>query len=295
VIAKVESGRRNVVTVDELLVIAAALDVPPLRLLIPLDDGDVEMLPDKTVNPWEAVRQFAGLDSEEMLLFEQFRNDERALRDQVASIPAVSAHSLGPRQLHLAVIQQTYDRLVRIQRRLADRGLAAPMVANGDLAKRIEGILDNAPAAVDEMRPAVTEARATDRPPIVAAIVTSDRGVLISRRNDNDPPWGFITGEQDVVKDDLPEHTAIREVKEETGLEIEAGEVIGERDHPQTGRHMIYIAAHPVRDTDVFPVDSAELAEVRWVGLAEAVELLPGMFERVHTYLAATIGTGSES
>ena len=83
------------------------------------------------------------------------------------------------------------------------------------------------------------------KPPIVAAIVTSDRGVLVGRRNDRDPPWGFITGEQDAVKDENPADTAVREVKEETGLRIVAGDEIGRRVHPVTNRLMVYVAAKP--------------------------------------------------
>ena len=70
-----------------------------------------------------------------------------------------------------------------------------------------------------------------------------------------------------------PEDTAIREVKEETGLRVAAGEVIGERVHPKTGRTMIYVAAKPTAAPDVFVGDKDELAEVRWVSLAEADEL----------------------
>ena len=124
--------------------------------------------------------------------------------------------------------------------------------------------------------------------PVVAAIVTSDLGVLICRRNDRTPPWGFITGE--VEPGELPEDAAVREVKEETGLEVRAGRLIGERDHPATGRHMIYMAAVPTRGTGVFVGDEAELAEVRWVTLADADELLPGMFGPVREHLAAALG-----
>ena len=57
---------------------------------------------------------------------------------------------------------------------------------------------------------------------------------------------------------------------------------------------MIYIAAEPVRpdDLEVFVGDEDELAEVRWVSLAEADELMAeyGMFEPVHEYLAREIG-----
>ena len=125
--------------------------------------------------------------------------------------------------------------------------------------------------------------------PMVAAIVTSDRGVLVGRRNDGKPPWTFIAGE--VEPGERPADAAIREVKEETGLEVRAGRVIGERDHPKTKRHMIYMAAEPVRGTDVFVGDEDELAEVRWVSLAEADELMGGMiFGPVHEHLERELG-----
>jgi 8-oxo-dGTP diphosphatase len=93
-----------------------------------------------------------------------------------------------------------------------------------------------------------------------------------------------------------PSFAAVREVKEETGLEVEPGEVIGERVHPKTGRTMIYVAARPVRSEDlaVFVGEERELAEVRWVSLAEADELMAayGMFEPVHEHLAREIGEG---
>jgi 8-oxo-dGTP diphosphatase len=126
--------------------------------------------------------------------------------------------------------------------------------------------------------------------PVVAAVVVSDRGVLVGRRNDGKPPWTFIAGEQDAVKDENPADTAVREVKEETGLRIQAGDVIGERVHPKTGRRMIYIAAAPTHGTDVFVGDEDELAEVRWVSLAEADELLPGMYPSVREHLARKLG-----
>jgi 8-oxo-dGTP pyrophosphatase MutT (NUDIX family) len=126
------------------------------------------------------------------------------------------------------------------------------------------------------------------RPAIVAAIVTSALGVLVGRRNDGKPPWTFIAGE--VEPGESPEDAAVREVKEETGCLVRIGEIIGERDHPATGRHMIYMAAHPTHGTDVFVGDEAELAEVRWVGLAEADDLLPGMYGPVRDYLARTLG-----
>ncbi len=68
--------------------------------------------------------------------------------------------------------------------------------------------------------------------PVVAAIVTSDKGVLVGRRNDGKPPWTFIAGE--IEPGESPADAAVREVKEETGCVITACEVIGRRVHPKT-------------------------------------------------------------
>jgi 8-oxo-dGTP pyrophosphatase MutT (NUDIX family) len=122
-----------------------------------------------------------------------------------------------------------------------------------------------------------------NRPSVITAIVTSERGVLIGHRWDGKPPWTFIAGEQE--PGETHADTIIREVKEETGLEIAAGDVLGERVHPKTGRHMVYVAAKPSGKLDTVVGDPDELSEVRWAPLAEAVELLPGMFEPVHEHL----------
>ena len=123
---------------------------------------------------------------------------------------------------------------------------------------------------------------------VVAAIVTSARGVLIGKRNDGKPPWTFIAGK--IEPGESPADAAVREVKEETGLRIRAGGIIGRRVHPRTGRPMVYMAARPTHGTEVFVGDEDELAEVRWVGLAEADELMGGMiFEPVKRHLRYTL------
>jgi 8-oxo-dGTP diphosphatase len=137
-----------------------------------------------------------------------------------------------------------------------------------------------------------TPTKESELQPVAAAIVTSRLGVLVGRRNDGKPPWTFIAGE--VEPGETASFAAVRETKEETGLETRAIREIGQRVHPKTGRTMVYVAAEPVRpgDLDVFVGDSDELAEVRWVNLYEADELLPGMYEPVREYLAREIGEG---
>ena len=128
--------------------------------------------------------------------------------------------------------------------------------------------------------------------PVVAAIVTSHLGVLVGKRWDGKPPWTFIAGK--IESGESPADAAVREVKEETGLRIEAGGVIGRRVHPNTGRTMVYMAAQPTHGTDVFVGDQEELAEVRWVSLAKAEELMNGMiFEPVQKYLKQALGNGN--
>jgi 8-oxo-dGTP pyrophosphatase MutT (NUDIX family) len=134
-----------------------------------------------------------------------------------------------------------------------------------------------------------TASRDATRPepqPVVAAIVTSEHGVLIGRRNDGSPPWTFIAGE--IEPGESPADAGIREVKEEAGLLVAAGPEIGRRVHPATGRTMIYMAARPTHGTDIFVGDRDELAEVRWVTLAEADKLMQpyGMFGPVREHIA---------
>jgi hypothetical protein len=61
VLANLESGRRDTVSVAEVLVLAAALDVAPVELICPVGfDKHMEMLPGITVDPLAAMRWFAG-------------------------------------------------------------------------------------------------------------------------------------------------------------------------------------------------------------------------------------------
>lgn len=61
VLANLESGRRETITVPELFVISAALDVPPILLLVPLGRVDaVEALPDLPISAWNAARWLRG-------------------------------------------------------------------------------------------------------------------------------------------------------------------------------------------------------------------------------------------
>jgi 8-oxo-dGTP pyrophosphatase MutT (NUDIX family) len=135
-----------------------------------------------------------------------------------------------------------------------------------------------------EVQPMTEDSHTPEHPPVVAAIVTSQRGVLIGRRNDGKPPWTFIAGE--IEPGESQADAAVREVKEETGLVIEpAPYEIGRRVHPKTGRTMIYLACTPKGKLDAIVGDVDELAEVKWASLAEVDELMPGVYEPVYAHL----------
>jgi transcriptional regulator with XRE-family HTH domain len=60
-IANYESGRKKALDVAELLVIAAALQVPPLQLVFPDElDDDIEMLPGQRTSTFHAIAWFTG-------------------------------------------------------------------------------------------------------------------------------------------------------------------------------------------------------------------------------------------
>ena len=63
-IANYESGRKKSLDIAELLVLAAALRLPPVTLLFPqLPDGPVEVLPSIDTTSWDATAWFSGEES----------------------------------------------------------------------------------------------------------------------------------------------------------------------------------------------------------------------------------------
>ena len=165
--------------------------------------------------------------------------------------------------------------------RWAHQGLVTPALRTAGGHFRWD--LDDLRGQLNAMNPTAQQhdSAKPEPQPVVAAIVTSELGVLIGKRNDSKPPWTFIAGE--IEPGESPADAGVREVKEETGLEVTAGKEIGRRVHPATGRTMIYMAAKPTRGTDIFVGDEDELAEVRWASLAEAEQLMRpyGMFRPV--------------
>jgi transcriptional regulator with XRE-family HTH domain len=62
VLANLESGRRETVSIAEVLVLAAALDVSPMELLCPVGfDKETEILPGHAIDPLTVRRWITGM------------------------------------------------------------------------------------------------------------------------------------------------------------------------------------------------------------------------------------------
>jgi 8-oxo-dGTP diphosphatase len=119
---------------------------------------------------------------------------------------------------------------------------------------------------------------------VAVAVIASPRGVLVVRRRDHVPPWAFPGGK--IEPDETPAEAAVREVAEETGLQVCPGGEIGRRTHPATGRTITYLACSPSGDTDPTVAAPREVVEVRWVGLDELDQLMPDLYGPARDHLA---------
>jgi 8-oxo-dGTP diphosphatase len=129
------------------------------------------------------------------------------------------------------------------------------------------------------------------QPPVVLAVVTGARGVLVCHRVDERPPWSFPGG--DINPAEPPADAAIRRVAAETGITAKTLTVLGSRVHPRTARHMIYLAcqaeddqAEPAAGEADGDIDMAE-----WAGLDTVRARMPDMFDPVRHHLEAVLGS----
>jgi 8-oxo-dGTP diphosphatase len=93
---------------------------------------------------------------------------------------------------------------------------------------------------------------------VVLAVVTGPVGVLVGRRRDGVPQWVFPGGK--VEPGESEAQAAARECLEETGLEVRVEHEIGRRNHPVTGRHVVYLACTLVTATALRTPRSVVLA-----------------------------------
>ncbi len=131
----------------------------------------------------------------------------------------------------------------------------------------------------------MTDQGADSRPRISAAVVVQRGRVLMVRRRvaEGQLSWQFPAGK--IEPGESPERAAVRETLEEAGLRVAAVRSLGERVHPDTHRHMSYIACEVVSGT-AHVADSDEVAEVTWCAHSEISAYVPaGLFPPVQEYL----------
>lgn len=128
-----------------------------------------------------------------------------------------------------------------------------------------------------------------DKPQIAAAVIVNDGRVLLVRRrvSEGQLSWQFPAGE--VEPGEVEEDAAVRETREETGLEVKVLRSLGSRIHPKTHRLMSYAACEVVSGT-ARVADLDELAELAWCSTAEIADYVPyGFYEPVQEYLDQTM------
>lgn len=125
----------------------------------------------------------------------------------------------------------------------------------------------------------------TDQPAIAAAIIVDQERVLLVCRREAEGSllWTFPSGK--VEAGETGEDAAVRETREEVGLDVAAVKTLGERIHPSTGRRMIYVVCEPLAG-EAYVADADELAAVEWCDRAQVSELVPfPFFPPVQEYL----------
>lgn len=137
-----------------------------------------------------------------------------------------------------------------------------------------------------------TRPRTDPRPSVVVCCIVQDGRILLLRRRlrEGTLEWSEPAGK--IEPGETPEQAAVREVHEEVGLAVEITHRLGDRVHPATGRHLIYLAGRVVEGTAEVR-DTRAIAELRWCDLRTAKQLQAGLkggiFPPLMRYMEATM------
>ncbi len=107
--------------------------------------------------------------------------------------------------------------------------------------------------------------------------IFNDKGEVLLQRRDDFGKWGFPGGA--VELGETPEMAAIREVKEETGLEVEIRRLVGiytdgDMEYPNGDKAQSICIVYEVQVTGGELIcDGGETLELKWFSLDETPEL----------------------
>jgi mutator protein MutT len=125
------------------------------------------------------------------------------------------------------------------------------------------------------------------RPEVCVGAIAVDDGRLLMVRRGNPPAVGdwSVPGGRVEAGETLAE-AVVREVAEETGLEVVCGELVGWVERMGPGYHFVILDFHATVLDDREPQAGTDAAEVDWVPLAEVAErqVVAGLVEFLHEH-----------
>jgi 8-oxo-dGTP diphosphatase len=145
--------------------------------------------------------------------------------------------------------------------------------------------------SVEEVREGLRAmARAAAKLSVAACYVVRGGNLLMVQRRFKQGTLEWAGPSGNIRKGETPEAAAARETLEETGVSIESIRILGDRVHPATDRHLIYLACRYLSG-EAAVRDHEEIVAVEWVPIPEALArwdgLVGGVFPPVRAYLEA--------
>jgi 8-oxo-dGTP diphosphatase len=115
------------------------------------------------------------------------------------------------------------------------------------------------------------------RIPCVGAVIRDETGRLLMILRGHDPGRGLwsIPGGR-IEPGETAEEAVVREVREETGLEVRCGPLLGTAELPGLAGAVVDIRdyrAYPIAGSAAAPTAGDDAADVRWVSEAEAASM----------------------
>lgn len=115
----------------------------------------------------------------------------------------------------------------------------------------------------------------SDHPvPVVDVLVFNDRGDMLLTRRDVEPfrgQWIVVGGRID-AQDDCAESAAVREAKEETGLDVELTHLVGVGTSTKDPRFFVSQVVYAARIAGGALTVTPEASEFRWASVADALK-----------------------